>query len=446
MGKKPYQKFIYKLPSERLRKADWNLNLPLEDAIKNKNDIVALSDSQLLRWIDEINGMEDTKEKIVEIKQQIKYCKKQTKSNETKRMVKELYDELYNLQFQKDYFCMIMNSNKDYDRANKGFKINGITYKRLLGTNGGTKKSTIVYINELLYDEVKERLDNGRNKITPLVPAKLEAYQALICSASIPVTMPKFLIVNDCMVNFKEDVIKINDENDGEPKLTYENDYEIEYCDSDGYGLMSPEYSRIVNGDLYGEEYQDQTITGINTRFAWTKGMLFTFDFKEFAKQKNNNDFIVKDAWGSKRDIRDYDIILTTSMVKLWDLYNSLEDYEKCCRENHYQFSVSKAAPHKLENVRNANYQFLQSYDFTDNELYELCKPTIDEISDVLGDDWRKTIVFLKGMFLNENNIDFMENDFIKALMIDKTLIKDPFIIEKVHSMIKKRINMSAKG
>ena len=434
------------MQSKRLKQAKWNLTLPLQNAMKNKNDIVALNDSQILRWICELNGIENLDYEVSKLKREIKFIKKQPKSKENKDKIKELYDKLYSLQYQKDYFCMIMNSDKDYDRANQGFKINGYKYHRLLGTNGGIKKSTITYIGENVFDEIVKRMDNGRDKSKPIIPAKLEAYQALICSGSIPVTQPRILVVNDCNVTFKEDVIKISDECDGEPQLTYETDYEIDYCENDGYGLMSPDYSRIINRDLYGDEFEGQTISGINTRYAWTKGMLFTFDFVEFAKRINNENYMVMDAWGDWRDVRDYDVILTTSMVKLWDSYKNLEHFIECCNENHYQFSVAKTTPHELENVRNSNYQFLQTYDLTDEELYELCKPTIDEIQNVLGCDWRKAIVFAKGMYLNEDNVDYIDNDFIKALMIDNRLMDDPFIVKKLHSMIKKRISDAAKG
>lgn len=434
------------MPSKRLKQAKWKLTLPLQSAMKNKNDIVALNDSQILRWICELNGIENLDSEVSELKKEIKSIKKQPKNKENKDKIKELYEKLYSLQYQKDYFCMIMNSDKDYDRANQGFKINGYEYHRLLGTNGGIKKSTITYIGENVFDEIVKRMDNGRDKTKPIIPAKLEAYQALICSGSIPVTQPRILVVNDCNVTFKEDVIKISDECDGEPQLTYETDYEIDYCENDGYGLMSPDYSRIINRDLYGDEFEGQTISGINTRYAWTKGMLFTFDFVEFAKRINNENYMVMDAWGDWRDVRDYDVILTTSMVKLWDSYKNLEHFIECCNENHYQFSVAKTTPHELENVRNSNYQFLQTYDLTDEELYELCKPTIDEIQNVLGCDWRKAIVFAKGMYLNEDNVDYIDNDFIKALMIDNRLMDDPFIVKKLHSMIKKRISDAAKG
>lgn len=341
---------------------------------------------------------------------------------------------------------MIMNTRKDYLRANKGFYINQYQYRRLLGTNGGIKKSTITYVGEAVYDEIKKRMDNGINLHKSIIPAKLEAYQALICSSSIPVTMPRIVIVKDCNVTFKEDVILIRDEKEEEPRMSREKDYEISYCDSDGYGLMSPEYSRIVNKELHGEHSNGKTISGINTRYAWTKGILFTFDFVAFAREINHGNYVFQDAWGTTSDIRDYNVILTTSMVKLWDSYDSLEHFLQCSQENQYQFSVSKTTPLKLEHARNANYQFLQTYRFTEEELYALCKPTIDEITDVLLDDWRKTLVFLKGMHLDVHSVDDMNNDFIKALMIDERMAEDPFVVNKVYGMIRKRIQMAAKG
>ncbi|MCI8339778.1 MAG: hypothetical protein HFH62_14065 [Lachnospiraceae bacterium] len=443
---KSCHKFIYKLSSKRLREAKWNLSLPLATAMKNSNDIVALNDSQILRWICELNGIEQLDEKVSGIMREIKRLKKQPKTRETQKQIKEWYQKVYALQYQKDYFCMMMDSNKDYDRANQGFQINGYPYHRLLGTNGGIKKSTIVYVGDHVYEEIRKRMDNGRDKNKPIIPAKLEAYQALICSGSLPVTMPRILIVRDCHVQFREDVIKISDEGEGEPILTEEKDYLVDYCDSDGYGLMSPAYSRQVNRDLYGESRDGQTITGVNTRYAWTKGMLFTFDFVEFAKRVNRGSYMARDAWGEWRDVRDYDVILTTSMVKLWDSYESLEHFIQCCNENHYQFSVSKATPHQLEHIRHANYQFLQTYDLTDEEIYQLCKPTIDEITGALGDDWRKTIVFLKGMFLEDDSVDRLENDFAKAIMIAPEMVQDPFVIKKIHDMIRKRIAMASKG
>ncbi len=439
-------KYIYKLQSKRLAQAGWNLTLPLSTALKNKSDVVATGDSQLLRWIMELNGSEDLDIEVNSVKQHLKELKNMKKSVDCKNKIKDLYKRLYDLQYQKDCLYLIMNSSKDYHRANKGFSINGTRYHRLLGTNGGVKKSTITYVSERIYEEIKKRMDNGRDLNKKLIPAKLEAYQALICSGSIPVSMPRIVVVKDCYVSWKEDVILIRDEALEEPHMTYEKNYEINYCDSDGYGLMSPEYSKLVNKDLNGDYAEGKTITGINTRFAWTKGMLFTFDFVEFARKINHGNYMISDAWGTLRDVRDYDVILTASMVKLWDSYESLEQFLRCSIENHYQFSVSKTTPLRLEHVRNANYQFLQTYEFTDEEISQLCKPTIEELKGALCMDWGKTLVFLRGMYLEDNQMEGLNNDFVKALMIDPKMMEDPFILNKIYGMIKKRIQMAAKG
>ena len=446
MEQKSYQKFIYKLHSKKLKKANWNLTLPLNIAMRDyPEDIVALSDSQLLRFIDELNGVTDVFGKVRDIKNKIKYEKRKPKSRETKMVIKALYENLYNLQFQKDYVCVIMDSISDYDKANKGFSINGIKYKRFLGTNGGIKNSTIVYVNEQLYPELKKRLDNGRNKDVPAVPAKLESYQALVCSGSTPIPEPNgIIVVNDCITYFKDNVIMINDETEGEPIMSAVDNFEIEHNDSDGYGFMLPSYSKRVNEYLTGDG--SNVISGMNTRYAWTKGMVYTFDFIEFA-EKVAGTYEILDAWGHKRDVREAEVILTVSMLKMWESYDSWEDYYKNCQENHYQFSTPKTTPEILENVRNTNYQFLQSYNLTSEELQELCQPTIDEIKGVLGMDYRKSIVFLTGFGLNDENILNDTFDYyIKALMIDKRMINDPFIRRKIWKMISKRIEMAKRG
>lgn len=455
MEQKSVHQFIYKIESKMLKKHQWELDMPLKKAIKTCPEIiVSLNNSQCLRFIDEINDVKDINDKVRSIQRKIRVIKKKPKSRENKVLINNYYDTLYNLQFQKDYICVIMNSDSDYDRANLGFSINygiingkecKIKYRRFLGTNGGIKNSTIVYVNEELYPELKKRLDNGRDMTKKLVPAKLEAYQALICSGSTPLPLPKgFIVVKDCITKFKEDVILINDAVDGEPELTYENDYEIEHNDSDGYGLMLPSYSRKVNEYLSGDG--EHTISGMNTRYAWTKGMLYTFDFVEFA-EKVAGTYEVVDVWGQTRDVRDAEVILTESMLKLWSSYESWDDYFDNCQKNHYDFSVAKTTPTELENVRDTNYQFLQSYEFTDDELQELCQPTIDEIQAVIGLDYRKSLVFLAGFGLNDKNV-FDENleNYIKALMIDERIISDPFIRRKIYNMIRKRIEMGERG
>ena len=418
------QKYIYKIHSSRLRKEKWKLTLPIDEARRN-DEVISLADSQVLRWIDEMNGITDADDKAKEIKVQIRKIKKEPNNIQNKRKIKKLYSELDALQYKPDYMCLIIDKEKDYYRACRGFSINGINYKRILGTNGGIKNETIVFVSERVHDELARRIDNGRNPNKELVTAKLEAYKALTCSASTPVSMPNgILVVNDCETNFLSDIIYLTDECDGEPMMEERKSQEITLDASDGFGTMMPSLAERWSEEL-GLDY---VVSGVNTRFSFEKGMVFTFDHVDFAEKIAGEKYVVKDAWGDDVDVRNVELILTTSMVKLWDSYDSCEDYIRTSIDNGYTFGIPKTCPKVLENERTLNYQFIQSYDMNDDDIEELIAPTMQEIKDVLGGDWRKTILFLKGSGLNEDNIERLDNDIAKALMIDKRMIDDPFI------------------
>ena len=435
------QKFIFKIHSSRLRRENWKLSLTVDEARKN-DEVISLADSQILRWIDEINGITDADAKAKEIKMSIRAMKRDSSTQQSRRAIRQLYRDLDAIQFKPDYMCLIIDKPKDYYRACKGFTINGIKYHRLLGTNGGIKNSTIVFVSEKLYPELNRRIENGRDAEKPLVTAKLEAYRALTCSASIPVSIPNgILIVNDAETEFDSDILYLTDEGSGEPKMELRTKEHLKVDVSDGFGLMMPSLAEKWSDEL-GLDY---TVSGVNTRFSFEKGMVFTFDFIDFA-DKVARSYYVTDAWGNTVDIRGVELILTTSMVKLWDSYKSCEDYVNTSISNGYTFGVSKSCPKELENERALNYQFIQSYDLSDDDIDELIAPTMNEILDVLGGDWRKTVLFLKGQSVTQNNIYALDDDYIKAIMIDKRVLDDPFVQKSIYQLIKNRINEAKVG
>lgn len=417
------------------------MTLPIAEGRKN-DEVISLADSQVLRWLDELNGITDAESRAREIKSEIRQLRKEQNSVHNRRRVKQLYAELDEIQFKPDYLCVIIDREKDYHRACRGFKINGIKYQRLLGTNGGVKNKTIVFISDRHADEIKRRIDNGRDMQKALVPAKFEAYKALTCSASIPVSMPNgILVVSDCETEFLSDIIYLNDELDGEPVMEERKQVPVQLDESDGYGLMLPSLA-----ERWGEELGlDYLVSGVNTRFSWEKGMVFTFDFIDFA-EKIACKYIVKDAWGNDVDIRNVELILTTSMLKLWDSYSSCDDYVNNCLNNGYTFGIAKTCPKELEQERTLNYQFIQSYDLSDEDIEALIKPTMDEIRDVLYADPIKTILFLKGAGLNESNIERIDNDYAKAVMIEPQMLNDPYVQNSIYQMIRNRINEAKVG
>lgn len=417
------------------------MTLPISEARRN-DEVIALADSQMLRWIDELNGIEGADDRAKEIKLEIKKLRQEANSRTNKRIIRQLYDELDTIQFKPDYMCLIIDKEKDYHRACKGFSINGITYRRLLGTNGGIKNSTIVFVSERLSDELKRRVDNDRDPQKELVTAKLEAYKALTCSASTPVSLPRgILIVDDAETEFISDIVYLTDEGEGEPLMEMQEQQKITMDATDGFGIMLPSLAERWSKEI-GLEY---TTSGVNTRFSFEKGMVFTFDFIDFADKVAGN-YIVNDAWGTPVDVRNVELVLTTSMVKLWDSYDSCDDYIQKSVNNGYTFGVAKSCPERLENERSLNYQFIQSYDLDDDDIEELISPTINEIKDVLSGDWRKTLLFLRGCGLNKNSVVNMNDDFIKAIMIDQRILNDPYVQNNIYQLIRNRINEAKVG
>ena len=287
--------------------------------------------------------------------------------------MKKLYLELDKLQFKPEYVSIIIDKAKDFDELNKGFCINGMKFLRFVGTPNGLKKQTVVYVCEenkkgaAMHQELRLRLNNGRDVNMKLVPAKYEAYQALACSSSTPLSEPSgILVVDDLVLHFVDHVINLNDEDSDEP-IMIERDEEVEVDNSDGYGLISPELAEKWSKDLK----EDYLIPGGCIRNSFLKGMVYTFDFKAFAAEYAESK-IVKDVWGTERNIDDIELILTTSMFKLWDSYKSLEHYLECCKKNGYGFSMTKPCVDELESERKLNYQFIQSYELSDEEIDEL--------------------------------------------------------------------------
>ena len=435
------QKYIFKIHSKRLRENKWNLQLSLKEA-RNNDEIISLADSMMLRWIDELNGITDADGEARKIRRQINALRKQKNSRENTIRIRKLYEQLDAVQFKPDYMCLVIDKDKDYYRACRGFRINGVPYKRLLGTNGGIKNKTIVFVSERLHGELMRRIENDRDKTKELVTAKLEAYRALTCSASIPVSMPHgILVVDDVENTVRADIIYLNDDGVEEPKMEHRKNEEVTIDLSDGCGMMLPSLAKRWSEEL-GLDYM---VSGVNTRFAWEKGMMFTFDFVEFA-EKVAGSYIVKDAWGNDVDVRTVEAVFTTSQIKLWDSYRSCEHYLQCCEKNHYTFGIAKTTPEKLESERNLNYQFIQSYDLTEEDIEELIRPTIDEIHDIIRGDYHKTILYLKGIGLNGNNVRFVENDYAKAMMIEPSVLNDQYVQHKIYNMIKKRIDEAKVG
>lgn len=433
-----FPRYIYKLHSKDIL-SDKVLQLPFVTARTN-DQVISISDSQVVRWLDFYNHKDRAHEMecYERIKKIIKDTKKKDNTPENKKYIKTLYDELNTMQFIPELINVVMDKSSDIDRMD-GFSVNGMKYYRFIGSPNQVKKCTVMYCREDIRDYLNGLVENGRRSDYKIVPAKYEAYKALTLSGSYPVTnTDRILVVNDLITHFTEDVIYLDNSESDEPVMQYKT-AEIELDESDGYGLISPEMAQIWSDDMH----LDYLMSGCCIRYAFTKGMVATFDFKEFARVHNKR--IVTDVWGKEHDIFDIDLVLTTSMLKLWSAYDSIDEYIQKCHENMYTLSVTKVTPKELDEVRTLNYQYIQSYNLTNEEIKELYSLTVNEIKDIIHYDRKKTLLFLKGMKITEENA-IGEDDWIKAIQICPEMMNDPYVINRVSSLIAKKIKDAEIG
>jgi len=404
-GIKVPQYEIFKIGTKKLKYNNWDLTISKKEAFL-LDEMIALFEAQEFRLIAKI-----------------------------------LNKPINKIDFSKYIMSVVIDSPNDFRRATskKGIIVNDITYKRFVGTTGGLKNNTLLFVNAEIIDELNNRCNCKRNEEIKLVPAKLEAYKALSCSASQPIVDPnRILVVRDCITKFTDTVINIDDSNEDirEPIMTILQDVELENNVSDGFNLCTIDYMKKVSESL-GLDY---VTSGVCLRNAWLKGMLYPFPIVEFIEKYNNGNYFIEDIWGNIQDIRECEMIVTESSLKLWSAYNSIDEYMDAYKECGYTFAVTKISPHVLDDTRELNYQYLQSYEFSDDDIKELCAPTVKYLKDSLCGDYESTIKFL-GI-----NDQVEHNTWQQALYKSPYMLNDPFIIDSVHRMIKKKINNAKIG
>lgn len=404
-GIKVPQYEIFKIGTKKLKYNNWDLTISKKEAFL-LDEIIALFEAQEFRLISKILNVPINK-----------------------------------IDFSKYIMSVVVDSPGDFRRATstKGIVVNGVTFKRFVGTTGGLKNNTLLFVNAEIIDELNRRCNCKRNESVKLVPAKLEAYKALSCSASQPIVNPnRILVVRDCITKFTDTVINIDDSDDEirEPVMTILENAELENNVSDGFNLCTIDYMKKVSESL-GLDY---VTSGVCLRNAWLKGMLYPFPIIEFIEKYNNGNYFIEDIWGNVQDIRECEMIITESSLKLWSAYGSIDEYMDAYQECGYTFAVTKISPHVLDDTRELNYQYLQSYDFTDEDIKNLCAPTIKYLKDSMCGDYDSTIKFLGITDQVENNT------WQQALFKSKYMLNDPFIIDSVHRMIKKKINNAKIG
>ena len=443
MERKLLQFYIIKTSTNRLKRAGYSISFNTVNQIRERGELVSLGESQLIRSLFKVLGKDSS---LNSVRDEMAIL------SPSKRARVRNIEKIDNLLFIPEIVSLTVDSKKDYREIIKnGFFVNGKKYVRLLCGAGHSRRNNVVFIQEDCELPLKKILNNDRNLETQIAPSKFNAYFALCSSATYDVSAPYFSVVKDAEIVRDNCKVEIVDEShaDGNPyldDLVYETEMSLQFNLFDGQGLISPRQAKVWAEEL-GLNYIPSTFI---VRNSFLKGMVVVFDFHKFAEIHGKKAFL--DVWGNAVDVRDVDIILTESQLKIWQAYSSHADYVDKCRKNNLTWGISRYSPEVDRDYVYTNYQFLQVEDFTNKEVESLCKKTVDFFGDVLGEDPIVSKLYMMGRIAKEpvggaaEVMSTLVEPMAKALLLEPKFVKDPHIRQHIYSTLFKRTRESYIG
>lgn len=450
---KQRQFLTMKFNSDRLKKFNYNIELTINEAIRNK-ELISVFENQLIDSILNITNRQIDIESIELLKNKINKIKKQPSSKENGQLLEQYQNEINEQIFIPEYITIKMDNKKHYEYLYRnGLILNGVKFKRFNSSASQSRVNTVLFIAETVFDELRRITDNGRDLNKPIAPSKLNAYRGLYGSSRFKVSTPRFCVVSDyesitkMKVNFVTETDDWNEDDDLEIR-----DIEKSFNRFDGQGLISPSQAKKWADELDLDYIPSQFCI----RGSFLKGMLCVFDIHEWIKEKNNGNYIIdtiyKDEFGNpvKADLREIDVIITESQLKLWDSWDSVEHYCQCCDENKLSWGVTLFAPSNDKTFFYENYQFLQTLNLNDEDVIKLTNLFVNWVKGVTSENVYYTMLFLMGFEADEkrflNYIESGEQSWIKALIIEPELIHDKYIRTKVYNLMKNKIQNASLG
>lgn len=482
--------YVRKYHSGRLKEFDYNIENTFDES-KEFNEIIGLSDSQMLRTIRDVQNRIVDKEKLEYLIMLRDYYREKLTYQQSKRgyssaksireklqkisitsplieRLKEKYinitvnsseaqriqNKINRMMFVPEYVTIVMDNLKQYDQLyHNGFYINGDLYKRLSCSAGQARVSTVVFGKEDIIPDVKRRLNNGRNEEKEFSPSKFNAYFGLYGSATKIVSEPKFIVVKDFenFTSFKANYVIENgwkvDDTIIQKEMT-----NVPMNRTDGMGLISYNQAKKWADEL-GLDYVPSQFC---IRQSFIKGMLCTFPIHEFCEEINGGNYLVdtiyKDKKGKyiKADLRDYDVIISESQFKLWNSFDSIDTYIDNCHKNKLYWGVTLTTPKEAKRILKLNYQFIQTLNLDKYDIEDLSSQFVEWISKVSYGDAYYMLLFLLGVNNTTEKIHtFLKSSdmyWIKSLMVNNNIKNDKYIRTKIRELIKKKIENACKG
>lgn len=454
-----------KFSSSRLEKFGYHLKRILGSTgthvreIRSNNELIALGDNQALRTIRSIryernpNCLRYNSQQLDELYKLKKELKKKPFTESIKKQISMVNAQIDEMLFMPEYVSVVIDDVKHYKKIIKdGLYINNFKYVRLMCSAGQARVNTVILIREDYESEVKKRLRCGAKSVK-ITKNKYNAYFALSSSSTYLIPKPNVLLIDDCEIEMDKRVDWISKIPKEEKNKLSNNERVSEITATlsfnlfDGCGAVSVEFAKRVAEELE----LDYIPSAFCIRCAYIKGMVFVVDFKQYAKELGI--VFQKDLYGVDQKIEEMDMILTKSQFKLYNAYESMEDYYRLCNENEILWGVTKVTPKQDDTYFRSNYQFCQAIDLRkDEDVAELCQPTVEWLTGICGDDTNRSILFFLGSLLEKSDIDYSNilnltsDNVAKSLILNKDMIDDEYIKSTIIMSVNKKIRESYLG
>lgn len=383
-------------------------------------------------------------------------------SNETYEELKKVSNKIDEMLFIPEYILVHVDKSSQYIKIIKnGLYVNGYRYNRLLCGAGMARNNTVAFIREDFQEEIFDLLENDWDSQIKITDNKFNAYFALSSTATWTIDeddrsmTPKVLLIKDCETKMKKlvDWVSDIDVDPDDPNFKIldkteitKKEVELNFNFFDGSGAID-----ISTARKWADKLElDYVPSVFIIRNIYIKGCLFVVDFKKFAREVAHVEYVT-DSKGIPQKIEDIDIILTESMFKLHNAYDSMEHYQECCYKNHNYWGVSRVSPKEDDHYVTTNYQFIQALDIRDDDVPNICKTTKEWLEGVSGMDPNQAMLFLMGSLSSRyddadkiyNNIN---DKIVKALAAAPEIINDEYIRQKLIQNINKKIKESYLG
>lgn len=334
------------------------------------------------------------------------------------------------------------------------------------------QKAFFINTEDGLYDKTDQIIRCGIPQNTKVeYISKWTSYYGLQASNSIPVTMPKCVIIRDFETKIRDnvDIVKGTVKNECIKKYKKKPDEyadvkhfevingkqkDIPVCPFDGMGLVDISLAKQWAKDL-GLAY----IPGsFQVRLCGVKGCLFVMDIGRYITIINNGVSTLTDIDGEIFDYnkKEFNVILTYSMFKYGKFYNERKKSEQWRKEfasdlygYHRTFNICSYAV-KYENMNDTMlcaYQPLQSLHKlakNDKGIEDICDPTVKILKD-MHSDIDKFLYYI-GIQDPDDISKISVPPYYQALYYNHSLANDPYVADKIKNSLQSAVERSYTG